>query len=419
MRIFPFRGWRPRSDAAAQLIAYPYDVLNRGEAKEILAKNPNNFLKVTRSEALLADQIDPYDPQVYQSARKNLQELKDSQILQRDANPCFYVYRQIMGNHQQTGLVTTCHIDDYIDNLILKHELTRQDKETDRTTHITTTGHNTGPVFLFHNERENQMDALINEIISHLTPTYKISTDDEITHIFWVIDDPAAMALIQEKASVIPKFYIADGHHRAASSVNAGLYFKSQPSYTQNAVDAEHFLTIIFPANQLKILDYNRIVKDLNSYSESDFVEKIKENFSVSEFDQSNGSKKAPQQPHEISMFLANKWYQLRAREDRIDETDSLQRLDVNLLYQYILSPILGIGDPRTDKRIDFVGGIRGIDELERLVLNGKAAVAFAMYPTSIDDLIRVADQGKIMPPKSTWFEPKLRSGLILHQMSD
>lgn len=416
MRIFPFRGWRPLKEKAAHIISHPYDVISRDEAKAEADKNPISFYHINRAEVDLPADMNPYHENVYQKAAENLQAFKQQGLFFRDSEPLLYLYEQEMGEHHQLGLVATCHIEDYIQQRILKHELTRQDKEADRTRHIVVTGHNTGAVFLFY-KHQPKLGEYLAELSRQMTPEYDIVTHDGIHHIFWVIRDQASIRKIRVMAEEIDTFYIADGHHRAASSINSALHFQKLDVQPDEHKDYLRFLTIIFPAAQLQILDYNRVVTDLNHLEPEEFVKRIEESFRIELIAPNHPEKFKPQQRHQMAMYLEKKWYHLFPKAGNFNEEDVLQSLDVNILYNYILHPILGIGDPRTDKRIDFVGGIRGLTELVNLVDNHSAKVAFAMYPTSIQELMKVSDDGLLMPPKSTWFEPKLGSGLIMHQM--
>ena len=415
MRVYPFKGWHPKKETAKDIISLPYDVVSRKEAAEIINKNPNSFMKVIRPDACFDESISSYDARIYEAADQTINKLKKEQLIERDEQNHFYLYKQIMGNHEQLGLVATCHIDDYINNKILKHELTRKEKQEDRTRHITTTNHNTGPVFLFYKE-ESDLNSLLEEYIGNKTPFFDIETEDKIKHKFWIVDDIDFIDTIKSRVEDFSCFYIADGHHRAASSVSAGLRIRESEGNQKGDNDYEHFLAIIFPAKQLKILDYNRVIKDLNGHTPEELLNKIENLFIVKNIEKEKSTAPKPKQRHTISMFLNNKWYQLMPKFT-VDEKDPLGSLDVNILYDNILKPMLDIGDPRTDSRIDFVGGIRGIEELEKLVQSGEFQVAFAMFPTSIDELIKISDSDLIMPPKSTWFEPKLRSGMILHQL--
>ncbi len=416
MRVFPFRGWRPNREQVSRIVSHPYDVISRDEAKRDAAHNPVSFYHINRAEIDLPDDLNPYDDRVYQKAADNLKAFKQQGLFIHDSQPLFYLYEQVMGDHRQLGLVATCHIEDYIQQRIVKHELTRKEKEEDRTRHIVVTGHNTGPVFLFYKSHPSLEDYLAG-LSRQSKPEYDIVTDDGIRHTFWVVGEPSAIERIRILAADIDKFYIADGHHRAASSINSALHFRKLDEHPDHDKDYLRFLTIIFPSNQLRIMDYNRVVKDLNGFSPEEFMSRVAESFHIVPIPDNQDESAKPKQRHHIGLYLEKQWYRLEPKPGLVLENDVLQSLDVTILYTLILQPILGIGDPRTDKRIDFVGGIRGIKELVRLVDQGQAKVAFAMVPTTIDELMHVADDGLIMPPKSTWFEPKLRSGLIMHQM--
>ncbi len=416
MAVFkPFKALRPTSEYASRVAALPYDVMNSEEAREMVKDNPYSFLRIDKAEIDLEKGIDIYSDEVYSKAKENLENLGKDGIMKQDEKSCFYIYRQIMDGREQTGLVGCASIDDYINNEIKKHELTRADKEADRIRHVDTCDANTGPIFLCYKECD-KVDEIINSFKKNNEPVYDFTTDDGISNTVWVIDDENINAELSSRLSTVGAFYIADGHHRCASAVNVGKKRREQNPEFDGTEEFNFFLAVLFPANTLSIMDYNRVVKDLNGNTESEFIEKIKEKFDVSE--SGNKEQYKPQEKHTFGMYLNDKWYVLKAKSGTFNENDPVERLDVSILQNNLLSPILKIGDPRTDKRIDFIGGIRGLKELERRA-NTDMTVAFSMYPTTLDDLMDIADANKIMPPKSTWFEPKLLSGLFIHKLGD
>lgn len=415
MAIFrPFKAVRPIPEKAQDVAALPYDVMNSAEAKEMVKGKPYSFLHVDKAEI----DFDPipeniYTQSVYLKARENLDKLVTDGVSKQDEKPCIYIYRQIMNGRSQTGLVGCTAIDDYINNIIKKHELTRADKEADRINHVDYCDANTGPIFLTYRKNDFINGAVENWKQSH-DPVYDFVTEDGIGNTVWVIDDDALIQAISEEFGNTDYLYIADGHHRAASAVKVGLKRREQyPDYTGEE-EFNFFLAVLFPENELEIMDYNRVIKDLNSLTSAEFIEKISEKFTVEAV-----GKEAykPESKHTFGMLLDGTWYKLTAKDGTFDKNDPVSRLDVSILQNNLISPVLGIDDPRTDKRIDFIGGIRGLGELERRV-NEDMKVAFSMYPTTLDDLMAIADADKIMPPKSTWFEPKLLSGLFIHKLS-
>ncbi len=410
VRIKPFRGVRPTRELAEKVASFPYDVLNSEEARKLASDNPYSFLRVVKPEITLDPGIDLYDDRVYQAARENLDKLIQEGILVQDGENHLYVYRQKMGNHVQTGLVGCASADDYMADRIKKHELTRADKEKDRTRHVYTTNANAGPVFLTY-KAVHEIDALIEKVTED-EPEYDFVSDDGIGHIFWVIRDKGIIKELESLFADMDAVYVADGHHRSASGAKVRDWRKKDNPNHTGEEEYNFFLAVYFPHNQLAIMPYNRVVKDLNGLTKEQFLAKVAEKFNV----EKNG-KKEPDYPTNICMYLDGEWYTLTAKEGTYPKHDPVLSLDVSILQENLLAPVLGIGDPRTDKRIDFIGGIRGTEELERLVNSGNFAVAFSMYPTSIEQLIAIADAGKTMPPKSTWFEPKLRSGLIVHML--
>lgn len=408
--IRPFCAVRPNETFASKIAALPYDVYTRKEAKKEVEKNPLSFLKIDRPETMFPDEMDMYAPKVYQKARKVLEEMIEKGEFIQDETPCYYLYELTRNGHRQTGIVACASIDDYFNGTIKKHENTREEKEQDRIRHVDTLDTQTGPIFLAY-----RLDAVLKEIIEETkrkTPVYDFISEDKITHRVWVIDESEMMERIQQCFVKINKIYIADGHHRAASAIKVGCKRrKEHPGYTGEE-EFNYFLCTLFAEEELEILDYNRVVKDLNGLSEIEFLEKIKESFEVEEAEE---SPYAPKQKKEFGMYLGKKWYKLQIKKEQVSD-DVVENLDVSILQDKLLKPVLGIKEPGKDNRIIFVGGIRGLKELEHCVENG-FQVAFSMYPTSMQELFSVADAGRLMPPKSTWFEPKLRSGLFLHKI--
>ena len=408
--IRPFCAVRPNETFASKIAALPYDVYTRKEAKKEVEKNPLSFLKIDRPETMFPDEMDMYAPKVYQKARKVLEEMIEKGEFIQDETPCYYLYELTRNGHRQTGIVACASIDDYFNGTIKKHENTREEKEQDRIRHVDTLDTQTGPIFLAY-----RLDAVLKEIIEETkrkTPVYDFISEDKITHRVWVIDESEMMERIQQCFVKINKIYIADGHHRAASAIKVGCKRrKEHPGYTGEE-EFNYFLCTLFAEEELEILDYNRVVKDLNGLSEIEFLEKIKESFEVEEAEE---SPYAPKQKKEFGMYLGKKCYKLQIKKEQVSD-DVVESLDVSILQNKLLKPILGIKEPGKDNRIIFVGGIRGLKELEHCVENG-FQVAFSMYPTSMQELFSVADAGRLMPPKSTWFEPKLRSGLFLHKI--
>lgn len=408
--IRPFCAVRPNETFASKIAALPYDVYTRKEAKKEVEKNPLSFLKIDRPETMFPDEMDMYAPKVYQKARKVLEEMIEKGEFIQDETPCYYLYELTRNGHRQTGIVACASIDDYFNGTIKKHENTREEKEQDRIRHVDTLDTQTGPIFLAY-----RLDAVLKEIIEETkrkTPVYDFISEDKITHRVWVIDESEMMERIQQCFVKINKIYIADGHHRAASAIKVGCKRRKEHSGYTGEEEFNYFLCTLFAEEELEILDYNRVVKDLNGLSEIEFLEKIKESFEVEEAEE---SPYAPKQKKEFGMYLGKKWYKLQIKKEQVSD-DVVENLDVSILQDKLLKPILGIKEPGKDNRIIFVGGIRGLKELEHCVENG-FQVAFSMYPTSMQELFSVADAGRLMPPKSTWFEPKLRSGLFLHKI--
>lgn len=412
LRIRAFRGLVPDPAQVADIACVPYDVLNTAEARVLAEGKPNTLLRVDRAELELPPETNPYSDEVYARAKANFTRLQEVGALRRESAPAIYLYQQRMGNHVQTGLAAVCHVDDYVHervanplarDIIKKHERTRPDKEDDRTKLIGTLRADTGPVFLTYRNR-----AEINAIVSRETakgPTNDFTAPDGIRHTVWRITEPAVISALVAEFATLPTAYVADGHHRTASAARVGLELRGKGAAT---ADSDWFLCVLFPESQLQILPYNRAIKDLNGLTPAQFLAAVGKAFTVTP-----DSTATPAKPGDIRMYLGGKWNALGWQHGA--DADPISRLDVEGLQQRLLAPVLGIDDPRTSKRIDFIGGIRGTAELTKLVDSGRAAVAFSMYPTTVKQLMDIADAGQIMPPKSTWFEPKLRSGLFVH----
>jgi uncharacterized protein (DUF1015 family) len=407
VRLQPFRAVRPTPELASEVAAVPYDVVNRSEAAELARGKPHSFLHVGRSDIDLPEDTDPHDPRIYSKARQALDEFLAQGVLVRDEEPALYLYRQIMEGRVQTGVVGCVHIDDYERDIIRKHEKTRQDKEDDRTTHVLTLNAHAEPVFLTY-RGNGRVDALVEQVLAS-RPIYDFTAPDRVRHTIWRLPDPAPW--VQAFKSV-PHAYVADGHHRCASAWRAGKERRSANPRHRGDEEYNWFLAVLFPAAQLAILPYNRVVRDLVGKSPAEVLGELNRVGRVTPAPQ-----RRPGRPGSFCVYLAGAWYLVELDEKTIDRRDPIASLDVSLLQDRVLGPILGIGDPRTDKRIDFVGGIRGTAELERRVNSGEMAIAFSLYPTTLDQLMAVSDAGAVMPPKSTWFEPKLRSGLFVHEL--
>lgn len=409
--IKPFCCIRPEASAAARVAALPYDVYSREEAKREVEREPLSFLRIDRAETQFDDSVGMYEERVYERARRTLDDMIEAGIFVTEETPCYYLYELTMGGHVQTGLAACSSVDDYLNGVVKKHENTREEKELDRIRHVGVTNAQTGPILLAYRS-VLAMKELEREV-KQSEPLCDFVSPDGIRHRVFKISDGRRIAAVTELFSEVPCTYIADGHHRAASAVKVALKRRAEnPGYT-GGEEFNYFLSVLFPDDELKILPYNRVVKDLNGLSEAAFLEKVKENFDVSESGETSGVE--PQEKGTFGMYLGGRWYELHAGE-RIRTQDPVKGLDVSILQDYLLSPVLGIGDPRTDGRIAFIGGIRGVRELERRV-SQDMAVAFSLYPTSMEELLNVADAGLLMPPKSTWFEPKLRSGLFIHRL--
>jgi len=405
--IHPFRALRPKQELAAEISSLPYDVMNREEAAKMAEGKPYSYLRVTRSEIELPE-ADPHSKEVYEHAKLNLKKMEREGVIFQEETPCFYIYRQTMEGREQYGLVACVKADDYFKGSIKKHELTRADKEEDRLCHILTTGAQTGPVFLTY--RDKGQFALLKPALQK-APAYDFTAEDGIGHTVWIIDDEAAIERLRVSFASLPCTYIADGHHRSAAGARASkAKAEANPEHKGNE-EYSRFLAILFPSTQLKILDYNRLVKDLNKQSPEEFLDKLSE---ICNIEKQPGIA-APQKAKQFGLYLNREWYSCEFHEKFCHKKDPVENLDVSLLQNLILEPLLGIEDPRTSQRIDFVGGIRGLGALQARVDSGECAAAFALFPTSLDELMDIADADGIMPPKSTWFEPKLRDGLLVH----
>mgnify|MGYP004506027819 FL=1 len=410
--VKPFKAIRPDAKYADKVISLPYDVMNRKEAAEMAAENPYSFLHICRAEIDLPEQEDAYDRSVYEKARDNIAERLANGVFVQEDKPALYIYRQIMDGRAQTGIVGCVAVDEYQNNTIKKHEFTRVEKEIDRINHFDICDADTEPVFLTYRD-DKRIRSIMEGYVANHEPEYDITSEDGIQHTLWVVDDPELVQSLTGLFDEIPALYIADGHHRSASACKVGLKRREEhPDYTGDE-EFNFFMAVIFPDNDLKIFDYNRVVKDLNGNSKEEFLAKIQE--AGFEVEEKGSDIYYPEGKHIFAMFLDGKWYKLTAKDSIIPDHVT-ESLDVAVLQNSLLHPILGIEDPRTDKRIDFVGGIRGLEELEKRV-NDDMEVAFAVYPVDVEDLLRVADNNMVMPPKSTWFEPKLGSGLFLHSL--
>ena len=409
--IKPFKAIRPKKEYAKNVAALPYDVMNSKEAKIMAEGNPYSFLHVDKAEIDLPDGTYIYDEKVYLKAAENLNKLSIDGICIQDNEPKLYIYRQIMNGRAQTGIVGCASIDDYMNNIIKKHELTRADKEADRINHVDYCDANTGPIFLTYRGND-----IIDSIVAKYTssaPEYDFTTDDGIVNTVWVISEQDDIDAIVKEFEAVPCLYIADGHHRAASAVKVGMKRRETTPDYNGTEEFNFFLAVYFKSDDLAIMDYNRLIADKNSMTTDEIIAKISAAFTVKKYP--DGAYK-PEAKHTFGMYIDNEWYKLTAKDGTFDNTDPVERLDVSILQKNVITPVFGIDDPRTDKRIDFVGGIRGLAELEKRC-SEDMQIAFSMYPTTLDDLMDIADAEKIMPPKSTWFEPKLLSGLFIHKL--
>lgn len=410
MPVFkPFRAFRPLPAFASKVAAKPYDVLSSEEAREEAKDNPYSFLHVSKPEIDLNSSIDLYDPQVYEKGKENLMKLINQGILVQDLEPYYYVWAQTMMNRTQIGIVGCASVDDYWNDLIKKHENTRKDKEEDRCNHIRYTNAHTGPIFLTYRDNPD-----VNEIISEIIKSnsiYDFVSEDNVRQQVWIISEKSIIEKIQKIFAGIDYFYVADGHHRSAAAAIVGRERQMNNPTHRGDEEYNFFLAVLFPATQLMIMDYNRVVKDFNGLSQEEFLGKLSKVASIEETE----NQYKPSKKGELGMYLKGKWFKLTFKDELFCSDDPVEKLDVSILQNYVLAPILGIDDPRTSNRIDFIGGIRGVGELERRVNSGEMSVAFALYPTSMNELLEIADAGRIMPPKSTWFEPKLKDGLFVH----
>ncbi len=403
--IRPFRGLRPAAESAQNIIAPPYDVLTANEARALVADAPDNFLHVSKPEIDLPADVPAEDPRVYAKGAENFKRLIRDGLLRQDARPCFYLYRLRRADHVQTGIVVTVSVADYEANHIRKHELTRPDKEDDRVRHMEALNAQTGPVLLVYPDDRCAQQLIAKQ--SETAPVYDALELTDVEHTLWVVDDAETISAVRQVFAALPAFYIADGHHRSAAAARVAVRRGREDDA------ANHFLAVLFPASQTQILDYNRLIRDLNGLFPQTFLEQVARRFSVSEQDQPV----RPAVAGEFGMYLAGRWYRLRAADEWLHADDPLLCLDISILSNYLIQPLLGIEDVRRDPRIEFVGGVRGLGELQRRVDSGEMAVAFSIYPTPLSALIAVADAGEIMPPKSTWFEPKLADGLVSHML--
>ncbi|MFH1003921.1 MAG: DUF1015 family protein [Bacteroidota bacterium] len=408
----PFRGIRPVKDKMKQIASKPYDVLDANEARIEAKDNPLSFYHVIKPEIDFSPATNPYSPEIYKQGKKNMEQFIQQKLFFQDEKDCLYIYQQTMDGRKQTGIVGCASVNNYFNGIIKKHELTRADKEEDRKNHVRESNMNYEPVF-FAYPSVKEIDEIVNRIIQEKSE-YNFVADDGIAHTFWVIKNDEMIKKIVSLFEKIPFTYIADGHHRTAAAALVGKEKGEQNSHHTGKEEYNFFLAVHFPDNQLKIFDYNRAVKDLNDLSDDDFLRKVAENFFIEE---KGKQTYRPDKLHNFGIYLNGNWYSLTAKPGTYNDNDPIGVLDVTILSEKILAPILNIHDLRKDKRIDFIGGIRGLGELEKIVDSGKMKVAFALYPVTMKQLIDIADSGKIMPPKTTWFEPKLRSGLVIHSL--
>ncbi|MBC8061816.1 MAG: DUF1015 domain-containing protein [Clostridiaceae bacterium] len=411
--VRPFKAVRPTKELAARVAALPYDVMSSEEAREMVKDNPYSFLHVDKAEIDLPEDTNLYDQSVYKKAKSNLQEMISTGVFFQEEKSNLYIYRLISKGRSQTGIVACTSIDEYLNNSIKKHEYTRPDKEADRINHVDYCDANTGPIFLTYKNKKD-IDTIVSEIIKN-SPEYDFIAEDGVTHMVWAVEEDVIIEKLCTLFQAVESLYIADGHHRCASAARVGqMRRQEKPEYTGEE-EFNFFLSVIFPEKDLYIMDYNRIVKELNGHSEQGFLQKVSDKFKVKEYCLEGPYK--PSSKGTYGMYLNGKWYQLEIKDGISDLTHPVKSLDVSILQDNLLYPILGIEDPRTDERIDFMGGIRGLEALRRKVDGGKMKVAFSMYPTTIEELMNIADAGEVMPPKSTWFEPKPRSGLFIHTL--
>jgi uncharacterized protein (DUF1015 family) len=409
--VLPFKAVRPHPQFVSQVAALPYDVMTREEAQKAVAGNFLSFMHVEKSEIDVPDQTKSNGVLIYQTAKRNFAQMREKGILLQDKSPCFYIYRQQMDGRTQTGIVGLMSAIEYDAGKIKKHELTRKDKEEDRINHVSTVNAQTGPVFISYRERQN-LSKIVDKITAG-TPEYNFTADDGVIHTAWIVADVKQIEEIKKEFQQVDALYIADGHHRAAAAAAVARNRRSQDKPAGSANEYESVLAVFFPHTQLRVMDYNRAVKDLNGLTPDKYLEKISSCFIVSK----NFTARLPKQLHDFGMYLDGQWYQITIKKGMYNESDPVASLDTAILQEHLLDPVLGIKDPRIDDRIKFIGGIRGMDELEKLVNKDGFAVAFSLYPTTMEQIIKVADAGAIMPPKSTWFEPKLRSGMFVHEI--
>lgn len=414
--VKPFKGLRPPKDIAAKLASRPYDVLNSAEAREEAKGNPYSLLRVTKAEIDLPVGIDEHSQEVYDKVVENFNMFRDKGWLVKEDEEKLYIYAQTMDGRTQYGIVGCTHVDDYFNNVIKKHELTRRDKEDDRMIHVNIANANVEPVF-FAYPANDTIDAIVEKVVEQTTPVYDFVADEGFGHKVWVIEDKKDIdTIVNVFDKEVPSLYVADGHHRTAAAARVGQERRAKNPNHTGKEEYNYFMSVIFPDNQLKIIDYNRVVKDLNGLTKEQLIKKLEETFTVTDM----GTEiYTPAKLHEFSMYIDKHWYKLEAKVGTYNDNDPIGVLDVTILSNLVLDKILGIEDLRTSKRIDFVGGIRGLGELKRRVDSGEMAVAFALYAVSMKQLIDIADTGNIMPPKTTWFEPKLRSGLIIHSLEN
>jgi len=412
--VRPFRGLRPAGELAEKIASLPYDVMDTEEARSKIAADPYSFLTVTKSEATLPEGVDVYSEEVYMKARENLVKYVQNGKMIQDGTPCFYIYRQRMDQHIQIGLVATVAVEEYRNGTIRRHELTRTEKEQDRMRHITVTKAQTGPVFLAYKKRP-EIGTYILKLMAEKEPVYNFIAEDGVRNTLYVVNKPLEVQELVRLFKAVPAFYIADGHHRCAGAMRVADEFAKNGGTAGESSEAEYFQAVIFPDHMMEIMDYNRLVADLAGMNEEAFLNAVEKMFLVTP------ERKAfhPEARHTFGMYLGGRWYSLKAKDGTYDPKDVTESLDVSILQNNLLAPVLQIGDPRTDKRINFVGGVRGLAELERKVDSGEYAVAFSLYPTLMQEVMDIADAGKIMPPKSTWFEPKLRDGMVVHLLED
>ncbi len=409
--VLPFKAVRPQQKFVSQVAALPYDVMTREEAQKAVSGNALSFMHVEKSEIDVPDQTKSDDDLIYQTAKRNFVQMQEKGILLQDESPCFYIYQQQMSGRTQTGIVGTMSAAEYDAGKIKKHELTRKDKEDDRINHVSTVNAQTGPVFISYRERQN-LNKIVDKIIAG-TPEYDFTADDGVMHTVWIVADAKQIEEIKKEFRDVDALYIADGHHRAAAAATVARNRRGQYKSADSSNEYESVLAVFFPHTQLRVMNYNRAVKDLHGLTPEKYLEKISSCFTVSK----NFTARSPQQLHDFGMYLGGEWYKIAIKKGMYNESDPVASLDAAILQEHLLDPVLGIKDPRVDERIKFIGGIRGMDELEKLVNKDGFAVAFSLYPTTMEQIINVADAGAIMPPKSTWFEPKLRSGIFTHKL--